>query len=225
MIQGGKMQKSMKIRTVSPSGIFAASLSVMGRRAPTDFSVIGEGDHLYRRCLGFLCSARCSGDAILAAYEVSKKLDPAFEAVLGGFHSPLEKQFLEILLVRHVPVIVCVPRPLKGMRVPTPWRVPIEEGRLVVMSPVLSGNRRFSRSDAEMRNAIVAAVANPLFIPFAFPGGSIERLLSTCAAWGKTILTVECNDQPVLRAVAAGGIEGWLTGRRGEFREKKLVLL
>jgi hypothetical protein len=197
----------------------------MGRRAPKEFSFIGEGDLLHRPCLGFLCSARCSGDALLAAYEISKKLDPAGEPVLGGFHSPMERQFLEILLVRHVPVIVCVPRPLKGMRVPTAWRVPIEEGRLVLISPVLSGSRRFSRSDAEVRNAIVAAVANPLFIPFAFPGGSIERLLSTCAAWGKTILTVECNTQPLLRSVATGIIEEWLSGKVGGRGEKKLVLL
>jgi hypothetical protein len=219
------MQKPLKIGTVRPSGLFAASLSLLGKRAPKEFSFIGEADFLDRPCLGFLCSARCSGEAILAAYEVSKKLDPMGEPVLGGFHSPLERQFLEILLVRQVPVVVCVPRPLKGMRIPSAWKVPLYEGRLLVMSSVLSGNRRFSRLDAEMRNAVVAAVANPLFIPYAIPGGSIERLLSTCAGWGKTILTVECNDQPVLRAVAAGIMEAWLEGRRGGCGEKKLVLL
>jgi hypothetical protein len=219
------MQKPLKIRAVRPSGLFAASLSLLGRKTPREFSFIGEPDLLDRPSLGFLCSARCAGDAMLAAYEVSKKLDPAGEPVLGGFHSPLERQFLEILLVRHVPVIICVPRPLKGVRIASAWRVPIDEGRLVVMSPVLSGNRRFSRSEAEMRNAIVAAAANPLFIPYAFPGGSIERLLSTCAGWGKTILTVGCNDQPVLREVAVGTIEGWLSAKGVGCGQKKLVLV
>jgi len=219
------MLKPLKIRTVTPSGSFAASLNLLGGRAPKEFSCIGEPDLLDRPCLGFLCSARCSGDAILAAYEVSRKLDPGGESVLGGFHSPLERQFLEILLVRQVRVIVCVPRPLKGMRLPSAWRVPIEEGRLVVLSPVLSGNRRFSRSDAEVRNAVVAAIANPLFIPYAHPGGSIERLLPTCAGWGKTVLTVECNDQPLLRGVAAGNIEEWVSARGGVVGKKRLILI
>ena len=76
-----------------------------------------------------------------------------------------------------------------------------------------------------MRNAIAAAIADPLFIPYAFPGGSIEKLLAICAGWGKTILTVGCNEQVMLRAVRAGNIEEWLSERGAGRGEKKLVLL
>ncbi len=212
------------IETVAVSGRLAVSLSLLGKRAPEDLACLGALNLLEGRCLGFLCSARCSGDAILAAYEVSKKLSPVEGAVVGGFHSPMEKQFLDILLVRKVPAVICVPRPLVGMRIPPVWKTAMQEGRLLLLSPVLSGNRRFSRSMAEMRNAIVAAIADPLFVPYAAPGGSVEKLLTVCAGWGKRILTVRCNDQAVLRAVGAVEIEEWISapGGRGE---KKLVLL
>lgn len=217
------MRCSPGIETVAVSGRLAESLSLLGKRAPENLVGLGALDLLEGRCLGFLCSTRCSGNAILAAYEVSKKLSPVEGAVVGGFHSPMEKQFLDILLVRKVPVVICVPRPLGGMRIPPAWKTAMQEDRLLLLSPVLSGNRRFSRPMAEMRNAIVAAIADPLFVPYAAPGGSVERLLTVCAGWGKRILTVRCNDQAILRAVGAGEIEEWLTAPavRGE---KKLVL-
>lgn len=207
------------------SGRLAASLSLLGSRAPKELCCLGALELLEQACLGFLCSSRCSGDAVLAAYEVSKKLDPEGQPVAGGFHSPMERQFLEILLVRAVPVVICVPRPLAGMRMPSAWKSGIDNGRLLVISPVLSGNRRFSRSVAEMRNALVGAIADPLFVPYAFPGGSIEKLLAVCAGWGKTILTVRCNEQAVLRAVAAGNMEEWMSAGGGGRGEKRLVLL
>jgi hypothetical protein len=207
------------------SGRHTDSLSLLGKKAPKELSYLGALELLDRQCLGFLCSTRCSGGAILAAYEVSKKLDPAGEPVLGGFHSPMERQFLEILLVRHVPAVVCIPRPLAGMRIPACWAVPLDEGRLLVVSPVTSGNRRFSRPMAELRNAFVGALADPLFIPYASAGGSIEKLLAICAGWGKTILTVECNDQPTLRSAGAGSIEELLQERGRAEREKRLILL
>lgn len=218
------MPGNSKIETVPVSGRLAVLLSHLGKKAPEDLACLGTLELLEGRCLGFLCSARCSGDAILAAYEVSKRLCPVDGAVVGGFHSPMEKQFLEILLVRKVPAVICVPRPLGGMRIPPLWKTAMQEGRLLVLSPVLSGNRRFSRSMAEMRNAIVAAIADPLFVPYAAPGGSIEKLLTICAAWGKRILTVRCNDQAILRAVGAAEIEEWISAP-GRGAEKKLVLL
>lgn len=213
------------IETVAVSGHLAVSLSLLGTRAPKELVSLGSRDLLDRTYLGFLCSARCSGGAILAAYEVSKKLDPADGAVIGGFHSPMERQFLDILLVRKVPAVVCVPRPLRGMRVPALWKSAMAEDRLVVVSPVVSGTRRFSRCTAELRNAVVSAIADTIFVPFASPRGSIEKLLSMCASWGKTVLTVACNDQPMLRAVGAGDIEEWMRLRKRDGGERKLVLL
>jgi hypothetical protein len=224
-LRRGRMRRSHTIGTVTISGQQAESLGRLGSKAPKEISYIGALELLDRQCLGLLCSARCSGNAILAAYEVSKKLDPAGMPVLGGFHSPMEKQFLEILLVRHVPAVVCVPRPLSGMRIPACWGTPLAEGCLLVLSPITSGNRRFSRHMAELRNAIVAALADPLFIPCASAGGSTEKLLAVCAGWGKTILTVSCNDQPALMAAGAGSIEEWLLERGTVARAKRLVLL
>ncbi len=213
------------VQHLHPSARVAGSLSFLGRKAPKDLTCLGPPELLERPSLGFLCSARCPGDILLAAYEVSKRLDPAGPVVIGGFHSPMERQFLEILLVRLVPAVACVPRPLQGMRIGPAWRAAIGEGRLLVVSPLSSGSRRFSRAAAEMRNATVGALADSLFIPYAFPGGSVERLLPVCAGWGKQLLTVACNDQWVLRAAGAQSIEGWIAGRGEGAGVKSLVLL
>ncbi len=213
------------IQTVEPSGRLADSLLLLGRKRPRELHGLGAVELLERPSLGLLCSRKCPGDAILAAYDVSKRLEPDTHIVLGGFHSPMEKQFLEILLARHVPSVVCVPRPLRGMRIPSCWKGAIDEGRLLVLSPITSGNRRFSRSLAEMRNILVGALADPLFVPCASPGGSVERLLPIFAGWGKVILTVECNNQPILRAAGAQGISEWLLAPGSEVRKKNLVLL
>lgn len=213
------------IETVAVSGHLAVSLSLLGTRAPKELASLGSRELLDRTYLGFLCSARCSGAAILAAYEVSKKLDPADGAVIGGFHSPMERQFLETLLIRRVPAVVCVPRPLRGMRVPAHWKSAMAEGRLLIVSSAGSGTRRFSRSMAELRNAVVSAIADTIFVPFASPGGSTEKLLSICASWGKTVLTVACNDQPMVRAAGAGDIEEWMRLRTRGGGERTLVLL
>ncbi len=218
------MRGPSRIDTVAVSGHLAVSLSLLGTRAPKELGCLGTLELLEGRCLGFLCSEHCSGDAVLAAYEVSKKLSPAGGAVVGGFHSPMERQFLQILLVRKVPAIICVPRPLGGMRLPPGWKTAMHEGRLLLLSPALSGSRRFSRPMAEMRNAIVAAIGDPLFVPYAAPGGSVEKLLTICAGWGKRILTVRSTDPAILRAVGAGEIEKWLSAPGGG-GEKKLVLL
>jgi hypothetical protein len=216
--------EAAQIETVPVTGRLAVSLSLLGRKAPGDIACLGALELLEGRCLGFVCSARCSGEAILEAYEVSKKLSPVEGAVVGGFHSPMERQFLEILLVRKVPAVVCVPRPLGGMRIPPLWKTAIQEGRLLLLSPMLFGSRRFSRPMAELRNAIVAAIADPIFVPYAAAGGSVEKLLTICAGWGKRILTVRCNDQAILRAVGAGEIEEWLSVREGG-GGMKLILL
>ena len=219
------MGDALMIEPLAVSGSLAASLSLLGKRGPKQLYGKGARELLDRSCLGFLCSARSPGEAILAAYEVSRRLDVAGQPVLGGFHSPMEKQFLEILLVRHVPAVVCVPRPLAGMRIPLPWRKAMEEGRLLVVSASIEGNRRFSRPMAEMRNVLVGAVADPLFVPYATPGGSIEKLLTLCAGWGKRVLTVRCNEQQVFRAAGAGIIEEWLLAQGRREPERRLVLV
>jgi hypothetical protein len=69
--------------------------------------------------VGFdICSVKCSGNAILQTLDLAQQLRDAGVPVIGGFHSPMERECLRILLRGSQPIIVCPARRLQGMRVP-----------------------------------------------------------------------------------------------------------
>jgi hypothetical protein len=71
----------------------------------------------HRPYLALLCSVRCPGDLILAAYNLVVALRAAGVTVIGGFHAPMERECLRLLRGRQ-PVIVCPARGVERMRVP-----------------------------------------------------------------------------------------------------------
>ena len=46
---------------------------------------------------GFFCSVRCPGDIILKTYDLAKALRGVEITLIGGFQSPMEKEFLDVL--------------------------------------------------------------------------------------------------------------------------------
>ena len=58
------------------------------------------------------CSARCPGHAILSAYDQAARWRDAGRCIISGFHSPVEKECLRILLRGSQPIIICAARSL-----------------------------------------------------------------------------------------------------------------
>ena len=83
---------------------------------------------------GFFCSVRCPGDVILKTYDLAKALRGTDITLIGGFQSPMEKEFLDVLLWGRVHVVICPARGLGNMRVPKIWRAPLTDGRLLILS-------------------------------------------------------------------------------------------
>jgi len=96
---------------------------------------LGDLTILQRRLLGFFCSTQCPGEMILRTYDLARVLRDAGVTVISGFHSPMEKECLTLLLRGTQPVIVCPARSLERMRLPTAWKVPLTGGRLLIVSP------------------------------------------------------------------------------------------
>lgn len=135
--------------------------------------------------LGLLCSVRCPGEIILRLYDLAVALRGAGVAVVGGFHAPMEREALALLLRGRQPVVVCPARGVAGMRTPREWRAPIAEGRLLVVSPFPASERRVTAALAERRNRYVAGLARVVFVAHAAPGGQIERLCGELLAAGQ----------------------------------------
>ena len=203
---------------------YPARLSrLMGKRAPTSLTLCGNARLLHQPLLALLVSQRCPGAILLEAFDTVRSIRSGDCSVVGGFHSPMEQQCLESLLLQQVGVVAVLPRPIAGMRMPAEWRGPLDQGRLLVLSPFPEGNRRSTRERAKLRNVTVAALADALFIPYAAEQGSVERCVALALEWGTPVLSVGANAQPLLKG-RAGRVEAWIAGRSPHREERAFAL-
>lgn len=155
----------------------------LGAAAPTRLWAIGDSGMLTERKIALFCSVRCPGDAILGAYDAARKLRDQGVTVVSGFHSPVEKECLRILLRGAQPVVICLARSMEKIRLPKEWRGPLEAGRLLILSPFAKRPRRPDRRSARRRNELVAALADEILIVHAEPGGAIEHIADLVNRW------------------------------------------
>lgn len=101
---------------------------------PTPLCGLGNLALLRQPLTALLCSVRCPGSLILQAFDRAAQLRDAGRAVVSGFHTPVEKECLGILLRGRSPVVVCPARGLESFRMPATWKQPLAEGRLLVLS-------------------------------------------------------------------------------------------
>jgi len=177
-------------------------------------SLIGDPALLDRRPTALFCSVQCPGDLILKSYDLARTLRTHPIAVIGGFQSPIEKEFLELLLRQPATrpihtassspsVIVCPARGLANMRIPRPWRDPIAAGRLLLLSTFPDSLRRPTAASASRRNACVAALAHRILILHAAQGGKTETLSRQALAAGKPVYTLPSPHNAHLIALGA----------------------
>ena len=82
------------------------------------------------------CSNRCPGDLILKTYDLARAMRSAGVPVVGGFQTSMEKECLRLLLRGSQPVVICPARGIDNMRIPRDWRIALDGGRLLVLSPI-----------------------------------------------------------------------------------------
>ena len=157
-------------------------------------ALMGDFRILDRKLIGFFCSVRSPGDAILKTYDLARTLRSADVTIIGGFHSPMEKELLELLLRGTARVVVCPARGLGKMRIPRGWKKPLAEGRLLLLSFFDDRIRRPTLSIANARNNYVAALADRLLIAHAERGGKTEQLCKDALASGKLAFTLDSPD-------------------------------
>ena len=139
------------------------------------------------------CSAQCPGDLILKTYDLARSMRDAGVPVISGFHTPMEKECLRLLLRGSQPVVICPARSIENMRMPAEWRSAMEQERLLVLSPFPSHQRRPTAETAERRNDYVASLAAQVFIAHAALGSKTEALAREIAAVGKPLLTLDSS--------------------------------
>src|SRR5262245_34289698 len=176
----------------------SALRSYLADRAPTTLTARGNLDILHNRTpaplVALFCSVQCPSAIILQTYALAHALRDAGVAVISGFHSPMEKEGLNVLLGGTQPIIICPARSIERLRLPAGWKAALAESRLLLLSPFAEQQRRATTGRARTRNEVVAALADVLLVAHAIPGGKTDHFCHTVRTWGKPLLALKSNE-------------------------------
>lgn len=164
--------------------------------------VVGNTSLLSGSLTAIFCSSRCTGDAILKATKWIGDLaeDPS-RVIISGFHSAMEKGFLEILLDGKCRICLCPARSLARYRIPRMFKSAIESGRLAIVSSLPPAIRSNSASSSQQRNQLVADLAGQIVVTHAAEGSRTEEFVLSLLQNGRV---VDCLDVGSKRLVGSG---------------------
>jgi predicted Rossmann fold nucleotide-binding protein DprA/Smf involved in DNA uptake len=187
------MDKSSKIKFISQDDhLYPPSLTTyFADKAPDFITSIGNIGILQNKTLAVFSSAKCPGKIILQTYDLMKKIREAGITVISGFHSPMERECLNILLKGKQPIIFCPARSIKGMRIKPEYKKPLDEGRLLILSPFAEKAKRISSERALERNRFIAAIGDSIFIPYAAPNSKTEQFCKELLTWNKPTYSLQ----------------------------------
>ena len=170
----------------------ARSLERLGTNAPARLATHGNLDLLALPKTALFCSARCPGSAILTAYDQAARWRDERRCIISGFHSPVEKECLRILLRGTSPIIIC---PARGLpkRIPPDWQKPFDDGRLLILSAFPETETRITADLARRRNEFAATLADEVWFAHITPGGNNDMLTTSLARWGIHFVTLQAR--------------------------------
>ena len=189
--------------TEPASPYFRALHRPLGDCVPEHLFSLGGRRILRRHLLGLICSIRCPGSIVIKTFDAMRELRDAGVVVVGGFHSPVERECLDILLRGSQPVILCAAKRLRGLRLGAAARKALKDGRLLVITPFGDGVTRTTAAQAIQRNELVAALATAVLVPYAVPGGKAETIARSILARRQPLFTLaDENNTSLIQAGA-----------------------
>ena len=174
-----------------------------GEGRPAPVTAWGRVGLLDGELLGFFCSVRAPGDSLLKTYDLARALRSRSVTLVGGFQSPMEKEFLDLLLRGAAGAVVCPARGLGVIRLPRAWRGAARRrpsaGAVILRR---SGTPPYGGHGGEaerLRGGAGGWAARGA----RGPGGKTERLCRDALAAGKRVFTLESPDNGHLIARGA----------------------
>jgi hypothetical protein len=143
------------------------------------FRFLGNPHLLHLPKTALFASTKCPGSVILPTYDQAARWRDEGHCIISGFHSPIEKECLSILLRGTSPVIICPARSLPSRLAPE-WSAPLSEGRMLVLSPFKKSESRVTADLAARRNEYVASLADAIWLAHASDGGKLQKIIGIC---------------------------------------------
>jgi predicted Rossmann fold nucleotide-binding protein DprA/Smf involved in DNA uptake len=169
---------------------------------------VGNVKLLERRLIGFFCSVKCPGDLILKTYDLARSLRDNGVTVIGGFHSPIERDCLDLLIKGTQSIVLCPARSIENMLVKKMFRQPLDEGRLLFLSPFERKVKRPTTKTSQLRNQFVCTMAKAVFVSHAEAGGKIEEMSKEILSLNKPLYTFESAYNKTLIEMGAQPVKG-----------------
>lgn len=139
------------------------------------FRFLGNPHLLNLPKTALFASTKCPGSVILPTYDQATRWRDEGRCVISGFHSLIEKECLSILLRGTSPIIVCPARNLPS-RLPSEWRKPISDSRMLVLSSFAPTESRVTADLAARRNDYVASISDDIWLAYASDGGKLQKI-------------------------------------------------
>ena len=138
------------------------------------------------------CSNKCPGEIILNTHDLAHHFRNNSVATIGGFHSPIEKECLRVLLRGSQPIIHCPARSIETMRIKPEWKEPLSQNRFFILS-IFHNAPRQNVTRARKRNLFAAALANKILIAHAAEDSRTLQFAYRLLKWGKPVYTFDSS--------------------------------
>lgn len=142
----------------------------------TNINSIGNREILNLHKTAFLCSRQTPASIVLKCYDWAIAQREAGNCVISGFHSQIEKDVLHYLLKGTQPIIIVLARGLK-QKIEPKFKKPLEQGRLLIISPFQNEINRVTIESSILRNKIMLEIADEIIVGYAKQFGYLEVLL------------------------------------------------
>ena len=135
---------------------------------------LGNNELLKLPKTAFLCSRQVPAGVVLKCYDWAIAQREKGRCIISGFHSQIEKDVLHYLLKGTQAIIVVLARGLKE-KMESELQQPLEQGRLLMVTPFGKEIKRVTTRTAQLRNQLMIDMADEIVIGFARKGGMLEN--------------------------------------------------
>jgi predicted Rossmann fold nucleotide-binding protein DprA/Smf involved in DNA uptake len=139
--------------------------------------------------VAFLSSRQINPGAVLKCLDWAAEQRDKGVCVMSGFHSSLEKDVLYFLLKGIQPIVLVLGRSLYK-EIPEVLQKPLNEERLLIISPVAQTFHRHSVQSSLIRNKYIVDTANEIVFGALDKDGSLYPLYKKALLDGKSVWNI-----------------------------------
>lgn len=136
--------------------------------------------------VAFLSSRHISPETVMKCLDWATEHRDKGICVISGFHSPLEKDVLHFLLKGLQPVVLVLGRSLYK-EIPEEFQKPLNDKRLLIVSPVAQTTHRHSAKSSLVRNKYIVDIATEIVFGSLDKNGTLYPLYMDALSKNKKV--------------------------------------